>query len=359
MAYNDSGEIAWGSGYNLGEYSFSLERTSVPGSTSDQITAVCRQGDKSARKSIQIPSSSQIEGWYVEANETEASVYAVIKGKKVPIGDFNYTSGSSFSQSHQYPYDERTAYVTSILSATSDIYVAGFLDGNSEQFVFASKSPFVVNEDSITRIGTQTFNNNYTYTGTQSSYDGQSFYYAVKADFISGSYNYSTSFPNNPKPANYSAQLAAAKMVLGDESKNESKLVGRFAIDIGDAGGYPGGGDWDEPGDYDPEWDPEDPTTTLYVDVTGALSGRHNDPLNDTSYSYLPSDKDTVKQYGSGGDGGHGGGGGAGASTVLVHRIATNKANSHEVIALARRHGYGSGGGKGGRGGDGIILIYY
>ena len=34
-------------------------------------------------------------------------------------------------------------------------------------------------------------------------------------------------------------------------------------------------------------------------------------------------------------------------------------ANSKEIIALARRHGYGSGGGKGGKGGDGIILIYY
>ena len=67
----------------------------------------------------------------------------------------------------------------------------------------------------------------------------------------------------------------------------------------------------------------------------------------------------TVKDYGCGGDGGHGGGGGAGASTVVVHKFATNQANSKEVTAIARRHGYGSGGGKGGKGGDGCILVYY
>ena len=93
--------------------------------------------------------------------------------------------------------------------------------------------------------------------------------------------------------------------------------------------------------------------------VTGALSGRHNDPIEDPSYSYIPADKDTMKDYGCGGDGGHGGGGGAGASTVIVHKFATNQANSKEVTAIARRHGYGSGGGKGGKGGDGCILVYY
>lgn len=136
-------------------------------------------------------------------------------------------------------------------------------------------------------------------------------------------------------------------------------LVGRFSIDLEDAGGVGPGSDWTDPGDYDPDWEEGDPTHTLYVTVTGALSGRHNDPIVDSSYSYIPADKDTVKDYGCGGDGGHGGGGGAGASTVVVHKFATNQANSKEITAIARRHGYGSGGGKGGKGGDGCILIYY
>lgn len=145
-------------------------------------------------------------------------------------------------------------------------------------------------------------------------------------------------------------------MIYGvDEPKDEDVLVARFAIGIGDAGGYPGGGGgWISPGDWN-----IDPTTTLHLTVNGALSGRHNDPMNDTSYSYVPADKETVKDYGSGGDGGNGGGGGAGASTVIVRQFATNKANSKDILALAKRHGYGSGGGKGATGGDGCILVYY
>lgn len=132
-------------------------------------------------------------------------------------------------------------------------------------------------------------------------------------------------------------------------------LVARFAIDLGEAGGYPGGGgDWTQPGDWNP-----DPTTTLHLTVSGALSGRHNDPIDDPSYSYVPADKATVKGYASGGDGGNGGGGGGGASTIIVRQFATNKANYKDILALAKRHGYGSGGGKGGKGGDGCILIYY
>ena len=141
-------------------------------------------------------------------------------------------------------------------------------------------------------------------------------------------------------------------------------LVARFAIDLHDAGGtvdpsLGGGIDWIDPGDWETDWETGDPTHTLELDVVGALSGRHNDPLHDTSYSYTPEDQKPQAVYGSGGDGGHGGGGGGGASTVVVYKFATDKANSKEITALARRHGYGSGGGKGGKGGDGCILIYY
>lgn len=99
--------------------------------------------------------------------------------------------------------------------------------------------------------------------------------------------------------------------------------------------------------------------TTLNLSVTGALSGRHNDPLNDTSYSYVPADKATTPNYGCGGDGGHGGGGGGGASTLVVYNFTTDKARRKHVSTIIKRHGYGSGGGKGGKGGDGCILIYY
>ena len=182
--------------------------------------------------------------------------------------------------------------------------------------------------------------------------------------------------------------IAWAMIYGADSGTTGDILVGRFAIDnriagatAGNGGAEPGpdGQPWQDVDDGQPTlWpgdegypDPEDPdypgddepyyppSKTLYLDVEGALSGRHNDPLNDTSYSYLPADKDTVKSYGYGGDGGHGGGGGGGASTVIVYKFATDKADSKEITVKPKRHGYGSGGGKGGKGGDGCILIYY
>lgn len=109
----------------------------------------------------------------------------------------------------------------------------------------------------------------------------------------------------------------------------------------------------------EPEPEPDEITRTLYITVTGALSGRHNDPGKDPSYSYLPAEKSTIADYGCGGDGGHGGGGGAGASNVVVYKFATDKADNKETTAITKRPGFGSGGGKGGKGGDGCILVYY
>ena len=95
------------------------------------------------------------------------------------------------------------------------------------------------------------------------------------------------------------------------------------------------------------------------VTLSGARSGRHNDPLYDTSYSYLPIAPQKQSVYGSGGRGGHGGGGGAGASTVIIHELGDDMWNKLLVKTILQSHGYGSGGGQGGQGGDGCILIYY
>lgn len=101
------------------------------------------------------------------------------------------------------------------------------------------------------------------------------------------------------------------------------------------------------------------PTTTLIFTATAGLSGRHCDPIENTGWLYRPASRTEGPAYGSGGYGGHGGGGGAGASTAVIYRFSTNKANNLEQIAVARRHGYGSGGGQGGKGGDGCILIFW
>ena len=375
MAVKDSEELKSDERYPLGEYSFRIERSSVPGSTNDKIEAICTKDGKNARKSIQLPSSTQLDGWYVEANETEATVYAVVE--KETGGDEKTSTNPVVggTQLHGTIFAEAVTNVTNgdidpphhiirdlkIAPGTfSTIRDVGIVASETESYTTDLNGNSVV--WCIHTENTQTTGNSWsTYT-----VDGKTVYFAtisgqwgvvgnVDVLRISGVPESSVDGTNGQVAwaIIYNSTSSGGEMVL------EEILVGRFAIDIEDAGGVGPGSDWVDPGDYDEDWEPEELTHTLYVEVTGALSGRHNDPIVDPSYSYIPADKDTVKDYGCGGDGGHGGGGGAGSSTVVIHKFATNQANSKEVTAIARRHGYGSGGGKGGKGGDGCILVYY
>ena len=339
MAVKDSEELETNESYPLGKYSFRIERTSVPGSTNDKIEAICTDKDgKNARKSIQISSSTRINGWCVEANETEASVYiktGLNGGVPHPIPTISGTVIGS-----------TTGYQSVITLGGAQAFRT--LHGSTYTYYYLSSSPFSFTE-TITYSGGQQTQQTYYVNTPRMVLDKPVYVYTN---------SHSTSFivTSNVPTSNGNANNYDLYSVLYGEVEEE-KLVGRFAINAEDGVGP--GSDWTDPGDYDPDWEEGDPTHTLYVTVTGALSGRHNDPIVDPSYSYIPSDKDIVKDYGCGGDGGHGGGGGAGASTVVIHKFATNQANSKEVTAIARRHGYGSGGGKGGKGGDGCILVYY
>ena len=89
MAYKDSDELKSDERYPLGDYSFRIERSSVPGSSNDKLEAICTKDGKNARKSIQIPSNYKFSGYYVEANDDTADVYAILG---VPKGGSKYTS---------------------------------------------------------------------------------------------------------------------------------------------------------------------------------------------------------------------------------------------------------------------------
>ena len=354
MAYKDSGEIATNSNYVLGDYSFRIERSSVPGSTNDKIEAICTKGGKNARKSIQVPSSTQIGSWYVDANETEATVYVNIE-KYVPKGGIPVSEtivvntqpgtydlhGGQGIEVNTVQINGSSVHMIGVMSET-DMYVVAISDSNSP-FSFTYQG--VTNGNVTDGPGTVSSHST-TYKNTQIQVATYGPWYSPPP------------VPSIPTITSSSPEIAGIAEIMKPDGTTP-KMVGRFAIEVDDAGGVGPGSDWTDPEDYDEDWEEGDPTHTLYVEVIGALSGRHNDPIEDPSYSYIPSDKDTVKDYGCGGDGGHGGGGGAGASTVVIHKFATNQANSKEVTALARRHGYGSGGGKGGKGGDGCILVYY
>lgn len=326
MAVKDSVELAMGETYQLGDYSFRIERSSGTSPNYDKIEAICTKGGKNARKSIQIASSTKINGWYVEANETEASVYIITEDKVTRT----FSAGGYTVTVSNAPPDIEGHFWTAIDVDLGNYYndcmliSATTLDG-----IIVSTSPSA--------------------RGGQSGVDGGLYYRTYVFSGPTEAPMFSPVLPANKDNQNVHALWSGG----GSGETTEELLVGRFAIEIKDAGGDGPGSDWDDPEDSG------DPTYTLYVEVIGALSGRHNDPIVDPSYSYIPADKDTVKGYGCGGDGGHGGGGGAGASAVVVHKFATNQAGNKEITALARRHGYGSGGGKGGKGGDGCILVYY
>lgn len=345
MATKDSEELKANERYPLGDYSFRIERSAGTSPNYDKIEAICTKDGKNARKSIQIPSVTQLDGWYVEANDTTADVYIVINDDEIiPVPSASSAQAQASGENDYlviYRFLNGSGQITLYLSSNKTYTV---LMASSMPGAIAARTAPGHERDSPVSLSS-------SYTRNE-----KTVYYATLGQSASSPIMIAEPTADNIIPYD---KTAWGMVYGGDSGDGETKLVGRFAIDLEDAGGDGPGSDWIDPGDYDPDWEEGDPTHTLYVTATGALSGRHNDPIVDPSYSYIPADKDTVKCYGCGGDGGHGGGGGAGASTVVIHKFATNQANSKEVTAIARRHGYGSGGGKGGKGGDGCILVYY
>lgn len=354
MAYTNvqSGEIPEGTQYYsgklpLGDYNFYLKIDAT--GVSPKIVTKCESPDGTMRTSASRtwPAGTQITGWSVEANEAEASVYVQAVERSLNTGPvsvpFSFAaSATATSSSNTYSYTGGM-----ITQAYSTMY--------NPYHISASATPgqYFSAHDRFGASYSVPMDRTFTYQGLTVYYQSH----------IGNTWIVSPTLSPNcggNRPISLSSANIAAIcwiMIYGEPAPEVSKslLIARFAINLGDAGGYPGGGgEWTQPGDWN-----SDPTTTLHLTVNGALSGRHNDPLEHPIYSYLPADNTTEAGYGCGGDGGHGGGGGGGASTIIVRQFATNKANSKDILALPKRHGYGSGGGKGGKGGDGCILIYY
>lgn len=325
MAYNDSGELPVSQSiYQLGGYTFELKVQNVHEPGEEEVVsiyAVCRGPDGSREtQASDFSTDTTINSWNVEANETESSVYANIMtiiegggGEAIKAGD---TIG----------IDERGK-----VCAVTDYPHVYIVDN-----ILTSKTNFTISYVIVDETGRVIVGGFFGASGAV--YKGKHFYVAA--------YNRTLD----------EADIETAFNCLFYLTNPTDTIIGRFEIDLKEAGGGPGG-DWDEPGSVEPE--PGELTHTLTLTAITALSGRHNDPLNDTSYSYMPADNTTVKPYGCGGDGGHGGGGGGGASSMVVRQIVTDKASHVEYSTRTKRHGYGSGGGKGGKGGDGCILIFY
>jgi len=326
MAYNDSGELPVSqSTYSLGGYTFELKVQTVhePGEPDVvSVFAICRSPDGS-RETVPMDFSEGaiVESWSVETNETEATVYAVVKENTNPF-DFP-PFGSAVITENQYSSRWWNHYSVPV-NATQPTPGSGLITAASTFYTVDNDQSSVYRARSYTYAGKTVYwigaSDNGYWTGP--TYDGDL-------------HSYGTS------------EQIAWTMVYGsfDDSGSE-RMIARFEIDLREADGGPDGS-WDEPGDVGPK------NKKLIITVIGANTGTHDQTV-------FPSDNETVKWYGFGGDGGYGGGGGAGTSTVIIYDYATDLADEVEEDAIIRYpHGVGSGGGKGGKGGDGCILIFY
>lgn len=322
MAYNDSGELPKEqSQYDLGGYSFELKVQNVhePGEPDvTSVFAICHSPDGSRETvPMDFPAGTTVDSWRVEANETEATVYATITNKENNPWDIPSFTPVIITE---LPYSTAHKNVYSI--------PVHFIKTNKYTGVAAASSFFTEDDQQ-----------GYIYNARNWTYDGKTVYWIVSAD------NGMTDYPI--VEIAIEAGKLAWQMIYGSfEDETTEQIIARFAIDIREADGGPDG-DWDEPGDVGP--DPEK-HYTLTVSVIGASAGSNNG---------TPLEAGQAGGYGDGGTGGNGGGGGAGASTVIIYEFATDKAGTVNQEATAQGPGTGGPGGKGGKGGDGCILIFY
>ena len=331
MAYISSGTLSPSADYALGEYTLQLRHRYDE--DEDVTGVVCRitKDGETAVAGIDIDGEVTIESRRVDANDTTADVYVTYSksGYDPTIIDVDLSDARIGQQRVSYHW---SGYYWPNLQVYADFHARVSFDPAA-------------------------LNSQYASPLTLSYYAAKDIWW-VNIDIHGNSQtpDYGPVYNNQQEYFDLLPQGHAS------EKKTEEVLVARFAIDLHDAGGTGPNSPWHDPGDYDESHDPDDPTeprTTLNLTINGALSGRHNDPLHDTSYSYVPAERATQTVYGSGGDGGNGGGGGAGASTINVRKFATSRADSKSIVCKPKRHGYGSGGGAGAKGGDGCVLIFW
>ena len=378
-----------GETYKLGEYTFTVTARTIPQTgLIDVIARATGPQGKVGAKTLQVPEGSEFKGWYLEANDTTADIYVLMevpiegsttkKGSSLDLGP--YTSPIEFNNGGEmwWPPEsggyERLYFDCSVFAYRYNYGILAVPD--SQDITFLEKVPWAGVEHTVT-----------VSNPNLRTVNGKTVKWFNYVNNNNVGWHDMAVCPNDGGFYDGNMANVAWTMIYGTpvdpEYEEQENLIGRFAITAQEAGatagtdgeengwedvddgqvplypgdeGYPDPEDPDYPGDDTPYFPP---SKTLTVTINGALSGRHNDPLNDTSYSYVPSDQIAQTQYGSGGIGGNGGGGGAGASTIIVRKFATKKADSKTFVLKPKRHGYGSGGGKGGGGGDGCILIYY
>lgn len=360
MAYYNSGPLDPNyDGFTLGVYEISIRVTPDPGESTTGINVRCYNSKTGEIARVSAEVEGTVESWCVEANEDTADVYVTYKIDALDTSPIQQPVSCAASGTLTTPIQTQTYD----FSAGSGKYTTYAISKLRVGHLWASSESGAVGR--ITFTG-ETYPTTTQPLTSMYKHGGKTVYYGwipSGAGLAGGEWTSISPVCNNGQFVSVNASSAAATawtMIYGESVVGTYEfLVARFAIDLHDAGGTGPDSEWEDPGDEDEDGKPGDPPKVLNLYVWGALSGRHNDPLHDTSYSYLPTTNDAEANWGNGGNGGHGGGGGAGASTIVIGDFVTDKADSKFIFALTARHGYGSGGGAGAKGGDGCILIFY
>lgn len=284
MATKSSGELTYPGTYTLGEYSFTIVRTA--GSGDATITAYCSKGTDQGSKSITVSDSYNIDGWYIEANDTTADVYVKLSSwldpftiKTLPkcvLGNIDSPHGRTFGTWDDAP---ASAY---------------YIDSNGHLSTFNTSSETIAISDGTTDLFAS-IGNSFSSYGTYYPEQQPQGYYAMSSSGASqsapqytkdGKSVYYFTLPHRERstiPVTAGATVGdngrlAWYLVYGVDPLDDALLlVGRFAIDVEDAGGTGTDSDWDDPGDVyipdpdDPEWepdpDPPDPEDMLTLDL--------------------------------------------------------------------------------------------
>ena len=254
MAYTSvqSGEIPEGAQYYsaklpLGDYNFylSIDATGV----SPKIVAKCVSPDGEIRTSASRtwPAGTQVSGWSVEANETEASVYVTLKPQEIKGGVTPPIASSTGTRVGSHVQDSDT--IVNTVNASENVHWFCVVNGSTLTICAASASP-----ESMPYV--ETSNGYVTSQGTQSlssrkTIQGKTVFYSISTASMSGWSSVSYGCPLNSGTITATDAWLA---VYQTEEVDGAKLVARFAIDLDDAGGYPGGGGgWISPGDWNPD----------------------------------------------------------------------------------------------------------
>ena len=223
MAYDDSEALQPDNSYRLGGYIFDLNVSYIHEPDEDlvAISAICN-GPDGRRESapIYVPNGTMIESWSVEANETEATVYAHVVVTPPDYGIVEPFIPSDLVPGTKYG-DERLVVMSGYSELIKTAYCPGFTVVNASLTFVTTRMYAEPTQGWGMGYGAQ----------TAFTYKGKTVYYGTGG----ATFSYWNSFGSGQMSAEQtlSAPMVAWIMFYGQGGRTESdEMIGRFAINL-------------------------------------------------------------------------------------------------------------------------------